>query len=54
MRKWYRYVGLLACAGVAFALLVGCHKSEKREVKMHEEQRAGEVHEERPGEMVVE
>jgi hypothetical protein len=54
MLNWYRRVGLLACGLVVVLLLSGCHKRESRSMKVHEEQREGEVHEQQPGQMVPE
>jgi hypothetical protein len=54
MLTWYRRLGLLACGLAVMLLLAGCHKREHRKMTMHEEQKEGEVHEEQPGEMVVE
>ena len=55
MRSWYRRVGLLACGAVVLMFLAGCSKHEHRKVRVHEEQRAGEVQETPPGdEMIVE
>ena len=55
MNSWYRRLGLLAC-GLAVTLLLatGCHKREQRTMKVHEEQREGDVQEQHPGQMVVE
>jgi hypothetical protein len=53
MHRWYRFVGILLCAMLAFGLLVGCKKHEHRKMNMHQEERPGEVQEERPGEMTV-
>jgi hypothetical protein len=54
MLNWYRRLGFLACVVGVLLLLSGCHKREHREMRVHEEQREGEVHETHPGEMVVE
>ena len=54
MLTWYRRLGLLLCGLAVVLLLTGCHKREHREMKVHEEQREGEVHEQPQGEMVVE
>jgi hypothetical protein len=54
MYTWYRRLGFLACGLVIVLMLGGCHKREHRTVRVHEEQREGEVHETRPGEMVPE
>jgi hypothetical protein len=54
MLTWYRRLGLLVCGLAVLLAVTGCHKREHRKMTMHEEQREGEVQEERPGEMVVE
>jgi hypothetical protein len=54
MLTWYRRLGLLACGFAVMLLVAGCQKREHRKMTVHEEQREGEVQEERPGEMVVE
>jgi len=54
MLTWYRRLGLLTCGLAVLLLFAGCSKREHRTMRMHEEQREGEVQEERPGEMVVE
>jgi hypothetical protein len=54
MYTWYRRLGLLTCGLIILLMLGGCHKREHRKVRVHEEQRAGEVQETRPGEMVPE
>ncbi len=54
MRGWYRWLGLLTCGLVLMAGLTGCHRHKRREIKVHEEQRVGEVREVPPGEMIVE
>ena len=53
MRTWFQRLGLIACGLVVLAGLSGC-RSKHREVRVHEEQRHGEVHEEPQGEMIVE
>jgi hypothetical protein len=54
MYTWYRRLGLLLCGLALVLVLTACHKREQRTMKVHEEQREGEVHEQQPGEMVVE
>lgn len=54
MYPWYRRLGLLLCGMAVLLMLTACHKREHRSIKLHEEQREGEVHEQHPGEMVVE
>lgn len=46
---------LLALLGLTTAALaVGCAQREHKKVEVRQEQHEGEVHEEKPGEMVVE
>jgi len=48
-------IWLLALLGLTTAAMaVGCAQREHKKVQVKEEQREGEVHEERPGEMIVE
>jgi hypothetical protein len=54
MYTWYRRLGLLTCGLVILLMLGGCKKREHRHIRVHEEQREGEVQETRPGEMVPE
>jgi len=54
MSTWYRRLGFIACGLVILLMLGGCHKREHRKMRVHEEQREGEVQEAKPGEMVVE
>ena len=53
MNCWRR-LSLLACILVIFLPVVGCHSHKQREMRLHEEQQEGEVHEAQPGEMIVE
>ncbi len=54
MHRWYRFVGLVLCGLVGVAFLIGCRKERHGKVEMRHEEHHGEVHEERPGEMVPE
>jgi hypothetical protein len=54
MFRYYRRIALALCAAMIFVFFVGCARHEHRKVQVKEEQRAGEVHEDKPGEMVVE
>jgi uncharacterized lipoprotein YehR (DUF1307 family) len=54
MYGWYRRMALVLCALVLIVGVTGCKKREQRTMRMHAEQRQGEVQEQRPGEMVVE
>ncbi len=54
MRRMVRQLGIVACTVAALLMVTGCHRHEKREVRVHEEQHHGEVQETPPGEMIVE
>ena len=54
MYSWYRRIALLTCVLVLVVIVTGCKKREHRSMRMHEEQKQGEVQEQRPGDMVVE
>jgi len=54
MKFWTRIClcGLLSMLGLVWAS--GCAHNERRTVRVEEEQRQGDVHEESQGEMIVE
>jgi hypothetical protein len=54
MYRWFRGVLLVALGLGLLTSLTACHKREHHKVRVHEEQQEGEVHEESPGEMIVE
>ncbi len=54
MNRWSPRLALLTCLVTMLVVFVGCAKREHRKVRVHEEERPGEVQEERPGEMVGE
>jgi hypothetical protein len=54
MYRWFRGLILLGLAIGLLAVVTGCHKREHHGVKVHEEQREGEVQDVSPGEMIVE
>lgn len=54
MKRWWRGILTIAALVALTLVLTGCHKREHRKVIIHEEQQEGEVHEESPGEMIVE
>ncbi len=53
MQRWFHRLSVIVCGLVLLIGLNGCH-SKKKEVRTHYEQREGEVHEEKPGDMIVE
>jgi hypothetical protein len=53
MKSTRRFI-LGICATLALVLFLGCAESERREMRVEQEQHEGEVVEEAPGEMIVE
>ena len=54
MHHWYRGLTLMIAAAFALSLALGCSRTERKEVRIHEEQQEGEVQDVGPGEMIVE
>ena len=54
MSNWLRRMLLGVCALAVLGLVVACSQNEHRKVQIREEQQAGEVVEEDPGQMIVE
>ncbi len=54
MNRWLRRLTLLMCLVAALMWTAACRKHEHDKVRVHEEQREGDVHEDQPGEMIVE
>lgn len=52
--KQNRMALLLALGLAGFVFVAGCAQREHKKVRVVEEQREGEVQEEKPGEMIVE
>lgn len=54
MKRWMTGLTLLLLASGSLATATGCGEREHTKVRVEERQSEGDVHESKPGEMVVE
>jgi len=54
MSRWFRGVCWAVMTLCVLIVLTGCQKREHQRIQVREEQHEGEVHEDAPGEMMVE